>query len=278
MLLVGADRVALLIAERQAATEVQNSQGLSEKPSVSISGFPFLTQFLGGRFERVTAHIAGLMVGEQGRSLRIGRLDAQLNRVHTSRDFSTAVADTATAQAVIAYADLSKTLGVQVSYGGGSGIHSRVKATESVTVAGQQFGGSVSAEVTVSGSNILKFESPHFEVGGADVPPAVTDALSAVFSAPLPLTGLPAGLAISSVTASPTGITIALAGNHVTLSRDRAIGGRMTRRTLLDQVPVVLSAGGIDHRITQAHDPCCNRGGRQWWRCRALPVRSPGRW
>src|SRR5664279_2160691 len=53
VLLVALDRIGLLIADSQIASRVQKSQGLSSRPQVSIKGFPFLTQVIGGRYGEV---------------------------------------------------------------------------------------------------------------------------------------------------------------------------------------------------------------------------------
>ena len=59
-LLVGADRIALLIAESQLASRIQSSQHLNQKPDVSIAGFPFLTQVIARDFPHATVDIHGL--------------------------------------------------------------------------------------------------------------------------------------------------------------------------------------------------------------------------
>ena len=52
-LFVAADRIALGLAEDKAATALQSSQNLPQKPDVSVEGFPFLTQLLAGNFGEV---------------------------------------------------------------------------------------------------------------------------------------------------------------------------------------------------------------------------------
>src|SRR5947209_16786383 len=53
VVLIGADRIALLVAESQIASRVQKSQDLESHPDVSITGFPFLTQVVGGHYREV---------------------------------------------------------------------------------------------------------------------------------------------------------------------------------------------------------------------------------
>ncbi|MCU1659686.1 MAG: hypothetical protein JWO57_4342 [Pseudonocardiales bacterium] len=215
-LLVGADRIAVALAERAAADTFQSSQHLTSRPSVSIGGFPFLTQLAAGTLDRVRVAARDIVVGSNGRTVRIAGLTAHLHRVHISRSLNSARAETADATALINYPDLSQTLGVTVSYAGvGSDGRGRVKATRSVSVAGQQITGSVSAAVNISPDNVLSFVSPQVDVNGAALPPAVVDALQAAFAAPIPLVRLPFGLVVRSVTASPAGVTIALDGTNL---------------------------------------------------------------
>ena len=60
VVLIAADRISLLIAESQIADRVQKSQELSAHPHVSIKGFPFLTQVLGGRYHEVDVSVRGI--------------------------------------------------------------------------------------------------------------------------------------------------------------------------------------------------------------------------
>jgi hypothetical protein len=224
LFLVGVDRIAVRVAQGEAAKLFQSSQGLDRKPSIKIGGFPFLTQVVAGEFDRITVNAAGLTVGESDRMLRIATLNARLTGVHTARDFSSARADSATAEADISYPDLSASLGMPIEYAGSTDGRGRVKATRSVTVAGRQFSGTVSAEITVSARNTLSFVSPKVALGAANVPQSITDALIAVFARPLPLTGLPDGLNLQSVTASPDGVTVSLAGQQLTFTRSGVTG------------------------------------------------------
>jgi hypothetical protein len=221
-LLVAVDRIALVVAERAAGKTIQVSQHLGRTPSVSVAGFPFLTQLVAGHFGKVTLSASDLTVGQAGRTVRISTMKAVLHGVDVARDLSSVHAGTASATAEISYPDLSATLGVPVSYGGPSpdGV-GRVTARTSVSVAGQQVSGSVSAEVKIEGG-ALRFVSPVVSVDGAGsavVPQSVVDAFSSLFGDPVALTRLPFGLTVRSVTADGQGVHITLAGTNVTFDR-----------------------------------------------------------
>lgn len=53
VILVLADRCAVMYAEQQAGERVQRQLGLTTAPEVDIAGFPFVTQLLDGRLEQV---------------------------------------------------------------------------------------------------------------------------------------------------------------------------------------------------------------------------------
>jgi hypothetical protein len=53
-LVIGGDAAARVVAEHRVADELRSSFGLSEKPSVSIDGWPFLIHLVDGKFPQVT--------------------------------------------------------------------------------------------------------------------------------------------------------------------------------------------------------------------------------
>ena len=130
---IAADRVGLLVAERQIASKVQSSQDLDRRPSVTIDGFPFLTQVVANHYPRVRLRAQGLTVGSTDRRVRLADLDARLHDVRTIDKFSGASVETADGTAMLSYPELSKALGVTVGYAGGG----RVQASSSVEVLGK---------------------------------------------------------------------------------------------------------------------------------------------
>jgi hypothetical protein len=215
-LVVVVDRVALAVAESQAATRLQRSENLSSKPSVSITGFPFLTQLIRRQFRHVDIRADGLVIQHGGKSVRVSSLTAELDRVTASRDLSSAKAESGSGRALINYADLSKVLGYPVNYDGiGQSGHGRVRATRSITILGQDLSGSVSAEPTVTAPNTISFASPQVSAAGVTLPQPITDTLISIFSDPLHLDGLPAGLTVRQVIAAPAGLIITLDARNI---------------------------------------------------------------
>ena len=98
-LFVAADRIALSYAEDKAASTLQQSQQLNQKPDVSVAGFPFLTQLAAGEFDDVTISASDLEVGTAD-NLRLDRLDVHLHHVTFNSDASVVRAATATAEMI----------------------------------------------------------------------------------------------------------------------------------------------------------------------------------
>jgi hypothetical protein len=107
-LLVVADRVALHYAERDVAKRLQADAHTSTTPGVSIHGFPFLTQLIGGKFGSVDIDMHGIDTG----TVRISRLTVHLHDAHVSlgdvlgQTSSQVRVDRATAQLFLTYQSL----------------------------------------------------------------------------------------------------------------------------------------------------------------------------
>jgi len=216
VLVVVADRVGLLVAERQIAKRVQSSQDLDRRPSVDIEGFPFFTQVLANRYPTVHLTAQDLMVGSSDRRVRLADLDARLHDVKTIDNFSGVSVETADGMAVLSYAELSRALGVTLSYAGGG----RVQGSSSVEVLGQTVTGTASAAVGVAGGDELTFSSVRVGVpqAGISIPKEVTDQLSSLFESKLSLRGLPFHLRIQRLVADEDGVHIAATARGLTLS------------------------------------------------------------
>jgi hypothetical protein len=72
------DRIAVAVAQDQVATKLADQRPFSGKPSVSIHGFPFLTQALGGKYHDI--EVTGL--GEPIAGMVGAHVDAQLHGAH----------------------------------------------------------------------------------------------------------------------------------------------------------------------------------------------------
>ena len=65
LLLVGADFGAAAFAEHMISQKARTQLQLNDDPSVTIHGFPFLTQALGGDYSHISVSAAGLPVANK---------------------------------------------------------------------------------------------------------------------------------------------------------------------------------------------------------------------
>jgi hypothetical protein len=202
-LFVVADRVAVRVAENEAASKIQSSQGLAQKPDVSIEGFPFLTQLLGSKLDQVKLQANDMKVN--GSSIKLASLKATLNGVRISDNYSSAVADSATGTGYLTYADLSNALpnNTTISYGGTPG-----KVKVSTTIQGQQVSGT--ADISVVGGNSV-------QLNNLDTGDPLTSFLANVFSPSIPLS-LPDNLQLQSISAGQLGVQVTVSGTNVHLN------------------------------------------------------------
>lgn len=224
-LFVAADRLAVAYAESQAAQKIQSAKGLADKPSVSIKGFPFLTQVLARDLNEVTVSVNDVTTSTGGVStdgtqpLRVARFTADLHNVRINGNFSGAVADTATGTALIPYSDVTKLVAGQLSgavsdasvgYGGtDSSGQGQVKISGSVQVpflGSQQISGV--APVDIRNGNSLALS----------LPSGVRRLIGGQSGMSWPLSGLPSGITLSGVQATSQGLVVSLSGNDVQLT------------------------------------------------------------
>ncbi|MQS12891.1 DUF2993 domain-containing protein [Streptomyces kaniharaensis] len=109
-LLVGADRIAVGVAEDEAADRMVSSGRMSQRPDVSIGGFPFLTQVLSMKLDDVRISADGLTVGDGRNQVALHSFKAQLSGVTVSDRMNSATVDSGTGSGLISYADLAQLL------------------------------------------------------------------------------------------------------------------------------------------------------------------------
>lgn len=240
---VAADRIAVSFAQDKAADELRSSENLSEKPDVSINGFPFLTQVAGGELDDVrvgiddytasTDGVSGAGAAAKGSAtIHITDLNARMKGVTFNGSFGSASAETASADSVtgsarISYPELLKAAQVQsveVAPGvtakvirlsdGGNG---KVKVTVAATVLGKELKQPITVLSTlrVEGDVVKAHADAAPKIGGVPTPESkvreITDFQQTI-------TGLPAGIHIDRVEAAPDGIHVTVAGSHVHLA------------------------------------------------------------
>jgi hypothetical protein len=117
---VAADRIAVNMAESEAADRITFPQGTVGSTEVSIKGFPFLTQVAGKELDEVGITLTGIEANAAGHRVRVGEMSADLFQVRLEGGgYFSATAARAEGTARISYADLTKAAGdgITIPYG-----------------------------------------------------------------------------------------------------------------------------------------------------------------
>jgi hypothetical protein len=218
VLAVGADRLSLYLTERAVASQLQSSGGLSSRPSVSVRGFPFLTQALSGHYDRIELSANEVTAGGG----RLSRLEATLQGVHVSLSsavsgsVSTVPVDRLRATVLMSYADMSTQLRdrrLSVSRSG-----DLLRVTGSVSALGRTVSASALSSVALSGTSVV-VTAQRFEVGGRAPDRLLTQALGNRLDFVVRIGTLPYGLKLTGVHVGPDGIVATAAGTNTVLRR-----------------------------------------------------------
>ncbi|GAA2623330.1 DUF2993 domain-containing protein [Streptomyces axinellae] len=222
-LFVAADRIAVGMAEDEAADRLKNELDLpaSTKASVSIGGFPFLTQAAFGNLDKVSVDVGSITASTGGRQVRLTDITMEAREVAFASDLSSAVADHVTGSVHISYADLSKAAdeGVRVGYGGkNKSGKDRVKVTASVMVplVDHPIERSVLSTVSVAGGDTLRLHAR--EVPGHKIP-GVESTIRRKIDFERRIDQLPEGLKLEKVKTTRTGIDLSMTGSDISLAR-----------------------------------------------------------
>lgn len=200
-ILVALDFAARLAAENVLATKIQK-EGLQHKPSVSIDGFPFLTQVAGKDFQQVNLSASDQAAGP----VTITRINATGRNIRiNSYSFSGGTIGSLTGTALISFASLGRTLASEVGPLGqllnGAGLHltdaghNDIQASLNVLVVS----GSAVWHVRRLAGNRLNISL----VGSHGLPASL---LTSIQDITLTLPSLPLGLRLDSVQVTPAGV------------------------------------------------------------------------
>ncbi|HEX4429597.1 MAG TPA: DUF2993 domain-containing protein [Frankiaceae bacterium] len=220
VVLIAADRIALLVADSQIADRVQKSQELSAKPQVSIKGFPFLTQVLGGRYHEVDVSVRnvtrnGLTVDKL--SVHAHGVSVPLSKV-VSGSVSEVPVDRADAVVTLGYAHLNAYISSQL------GQVLKVSADKgNLRLTGTlpfppRISLSAQAHIDVSGSAItlrpVALASVLAKLPGKRLSTGVVEQFLTVR---LPISQLPFGIQLQRATVTPEGLVIAASASGLTI-------------------------------------------------------------
>ena len=201
------DQVAKSVAQNTIAQKVQSS-GLSAKPSVSIEGWPFLTQVLAKDIKVID--ISANNVTANGSKVAFN-FTAKATGVHLSSLSSSASAtiDNINGQAVLPFSSVATLLPLS----GAATLSADPSAGPNAIKADLGVAGSVTGTVTQSGSStiIIKLNSAS---GIASILGSVAGQ-----SYTIDIPKLPAGLVVRSVSVNDQGIVATATASNTTLSQ-----------------------------------------------------------
>jgi LmeA-like phospholipid-binding len=206
LVLVGADRAANAYAENRMASQIQSSLALSGKPTVTIQGFPFLTQLAAETFNTVDVNASNETAGPGGQ-LDIASLTATLHGMHI-HGTNSATVDQFTASALVTFTALAHAGGIPQGITLSAGGPNQIKAT--VDILG--FSSDATAQVTQVGDNKINIKITNF----AGVP---ADVLGNLVNFDVSIPKLPAGVTIKNISVTQQGLRINAAGTNTTLSQ-----------------------------------------------------------
>ena len=206
LVLVLGDRAANAYAENRMASQIQSSLALSGKPTVTIQGFPFLTQLAAETFNTVDVNASNETAGPGGQ-LQIASLTATLHGMHI-HGTNSATVDQFTASALVTFTALAHVGGIPQGITLSADGPNQIKAT--VDILG--FSSDATAQVTQVGDNKINIKITNF----AGVPAEV---LGNLVNFDVSIPKLPAGVTIKNISVTQQGLRINAAGTNTTLSQ-----------------------------------------------------------
>lgn len=206
------DRYAARRTEAAVAAQVQAELQTPLVPRVRIGGFPFLSQLLTGRWSevRVVAEDA-LMPGE---AQPVRAFDVVLSGLTGEDDWARVRAAHVEGTATLAYGSLPRVGGQPLTYAGAG----RVSVDLLPKLAG------VPLEAKVVGRPVLDVErqtislaEPRIVVAGVRVRDELAGPILRAVLRPIPVTGVPLGLRLTSLTVDGAGAQVGVVGDDVAL-------------------------------------------------------------
>jgi hypothetical protein len=205
-LVVVADRVAVGVAEERVATELASAGGLQGTPTVEISGFPFLTQAVAGRYDDVRISLTAEQLGQPEGA----RADVALHgvQVHLSAVVSGSVqevpVDRIEGTVTLSYELLS------AEFGGDTTLEREgdgLRITRTVELPGRRIPLTAVGTVALDG-NALVLDVDRAAGAGVELPESLVQQASDLLDLRYEIPALPFGLQLTGVTPDADGVDV----------------------------------------------------------------------
>lgn len=212
---VAADRTAVHFADQQVADQIQHQAGLPAAPHVDITGFPFLTQAVEGRYTDVhiamTSQALGLPAGAHAdvflRGVHLPLAEVVRGAVQQLR------VDRVEGTASVPYTALAAALGGDATVTQqGSGV--RIDRT--VTVGTRAVPVTEVGQIRLDGSTLV-LTAEQVTTPGVTLPASVRRSLTGRLGLSYRIPTLPFGLTLSAVSATPEGVQVSVAATNTVL-------------------------------------------------------------
>ncbi|MGF1427819.1 LmeA family phospholipid-binding protein [Kitasatospora sp. LaBMicrA B282] len=213
-LLVGADRIAVVVAEGQAADKLAGRQGITGKPSVSIDDFPFLTDLISRKVDSVHLSGGGVQLSGGTQNVELQDFSADLKGVRIGGDDKSATIDSGTGTGKVSYQQVQSLLALQpgtsIGYGG-PGL---------LKVSGEVFGRKLSTDVKLTTQGNTVHVDTTGALSGLAALPGVSQMIDSKFGPrDFTLQGqMPVGLQLEQVTPEPDGLALTFQGTNMHLA------------------------------------------------------------
>ena len=212
VILVIGDQVAKSYAQNDIAKQVQ-SAGLSEKPSVSIKGWPFLTQILAHDVK--TIDLSANNVTTTGGKLPVS-FTATATGVHLNSSFNSATVDHINGQVTITYQALDTYLANSIGIPGLNSISISPDPAKGPDAVTANAAGLASVDATVLKTGPDQITIKFGKLGG------IASLLGGAASIPdqvIDIPKLPLGLVVGTPAVTSKGVVIPASASNTTLSQ-----------------------------------------------------------
>ena len=202
-------------AEQEAAVELQRQLGTPRPPAVDIEGSPFLTQVAARSIHSV--HVVADDVNASSETLLpIGHADLVLTDVVTSDWFASMTVSHAEGTARIDYSALQRLAKAPLSYIG----NGRVRIDATATVVGREVKARITGAPRLDAEEqTITLADPDITVAGVTLPGFTAKALLRVLLKPIPITGVPLELRLTSIDPQESGIHAIVVGDSIPIKR-----------------------------------------------------------
>ncbi len=221
--LIAADRIGVVVAQNEIGRKVAQQNNLPRTPKVTIHGFPFLTQAIGGTYDKIDVRVGDYT--EQ--DVTVHDLNIELSGLHASlgdvinNNTSNITADTGTASAIIPFEAIQQRAPSSVKSISANGSDLQLKGTFSAGVFGN-VSGTVTVKLSPTSKGIAVTPDTVQTGSGPKIPVGL---LEGALTFIIPVRNLPIGSRISQVEVTPTGLRVGATANNIRFSELPAAAG-----------------------------------------------------